>query len=94
MVAAQRLTGTGNIQANGGAGGAANATGNSAGGAGGGGGVVIVVSRSVQPVAVNSLGPLVVNQTITAAGGAGGAGTGTGTVGGAGVAGLTILLAA
>lgn len=94
LVAAQRIGGTGTIEALGGAGGAAAATGTPSGGGGGGGGLVIVVSRSVQPVAVNSNGPLILNQTISVAGGAGGAAPapGAGTVGGVGVSGSIILL--
>lgn len=96
VVVAQRIAGTGVIEALGGAGGNANATGNSAGGAGGGGGVVIVVSRSVQPVAVLSSGPSLPagTNTVSVLGGAGGTFTGTGTVGGAGVAGTAILIPA
>jgi len=97
VVVAQRLTstGTGIIQANGGAGGANNtANASGGGGGGGGGGCVIVVSRTVEPKAVNTSGPIVPTQTIQALGGAGGAGITLGLAGVAGNNGTTILLPA
>ncbi len=100
VVVAQRLAGTGTIQANGGAGGTAsqNAAATAGGGGGGGGGLVIVVSRTVQPVAVNSAGPLIAGQTIQALGGAGGIASPLGGVAGnavtASLPGTVILLPA
>jgi hypothetical protein len=94
MISANTINGTGTISANGGVGGAANATGNSAGGGGGGGGAIILVSSSVgyvQPTVTGGVAT-VNGVTLTVAGGAGGAKTGTGTVGGAGVAGSLILI--
>lgn len=95
LVAAQRLAGTGNIQALGGAGGAAAAAGTPSGGGGGGGGLVIVVARTVQPPAVTGGAAAIPNQTVSVAGGAAGAaGAGGGVAGTVGASGTTILLPA
>lgn len=86
-VYARTITGTGAIQARGGAGGTITvSTLGCGGGGGGGGGLVVVVSQSV----VNGA---IAGQTIDAAGGAAGAGKGT-TFGAAspGAAGTVILL--
>jgi hypothetical protein len=85
LVYAKTFSGTGVIQARGGAGGIPSA-GNRGGGGGGGGGFVTVVSESVVAGAISGW-------TIDANGGAGGAGTGTGTAGTTGGNGTAVLLA-
>jgi hypothetical protein len=100
VVASRLLTGTGNIQAIGGAGSAGTTEASTApgGGGGGGGGVIFIVSPSVQVQQVsvakgNGTAAFLPGLTLSVAGGAGGAAGGSGGVAGtAGGAGTLVLL--
>jgi hypothetical protein len=84
VIAAKSFSGTGAVQARGGAG-AAGVAGNAGGGGGGGGGWVAVISVSVVSGSISG-------QTCDTAGGAGGAGVGTGSSGSTGSNGTVILI--